>query len=136
MTLKEIETIVRANFIFDKSGEHKEASTVPNEWRVVEKTYCNNDMMALIIFCGTCWVLGFDEQDVIKYLEIKKQKHFTLLIRFKQAIQAHQAAQTQSIFEEIMPEVNKMIVKKSQIVMNGIKAKQPASYINLADFNF
>lgn len=137
MTLKEIEKIVRANFIFDSSDESKDVeSGVPFEWRVVKKKHCYNDMMALIVFCGVSWMMGFDDPTVFKYLEIKRERHLTILLRYKKTLTAHQAAQTQSLFSDIMPDVDKMIMQKSQIVLNSIHAHQPKPYINLADFNF
>lgn len=135
MKLKELEKCVRSNFVFDKSNEHKEMLSLPSHWRVVEKQYCNNDMVALIVFCGVAWMLGFRDEDVFYHVDIKRAKHTGLLSRYKQALQHHQAGQSHELFADAISDVNKLIMDKAQLILNAVNVGKP-SYISLADFDF
>lgn len=139
MTLKQLEQIVRPNFVWDNDGDHKEMLTIPSEWRTKEPLTCHNDLAGLITFIGVAYILGFDEQDVYKHIDIKRTKWIGFLGKFKAALTEYQASQFQSALELDFGEmsVNKYIIRKTTVILNRIKLEQAnEKYTDLLDFNF
>lgn len=139
MTLKQLEDIVRPNFVWDHNSVHKDMLTIPSHWRVVEKIHHHNDLIGLITFIGCAHVLGFHEQDVYKYVDIKRTKWIGLYGKFKSALQEHHAEQFNSNLELDFGEmsVNKLIIRKTNMVLNRIKLEKVCeNYTDLLDFYF
>ena len=139
MTLKQLEEILRPNFVWDNDSPHKEMLTIPRNWRVVEKLNCHNDLTGLITFIGCAHVLGFQEQDVYKHVDIKRTKWIGLLGKFKSALQEHQASQFNSNLELDFGDmsVNKLIIRKTNMVLNRIKLEGLCNNTtDLLDFSY
>lgn len=133
MTLHDIETVLRKNFVFEKEETARKKDVLPNYWRTVEHLSCNNNKAGIIVFCGIAWVYGFSSKEVREHAGLSLPEHTSFLAKFKQALNEHKLSEMQPLFST---KVNAFIIKKAQMIMNAIDLQHKRKFVSLTDFNF